>query len=130
LNAAKVYNIDEYPDFVNKVQPAMSSENWKVGYDQNQVEHDALKKLESFPGAPRILAYDPEVTFFNKWNKRDTMSSLIVGKLGNQQPTYWVRLQTLVPHNHLTRNHNLGKLVAKMRRKCLRMPSEIFRRHF
>ena len=123
LNAAKVYDIDEHPDFVAKVMPAITSKNWKEGYDQNEREYAALKQVESFAGAPRVLSYDKDVAFVNNWGERDTINILIVGKLGNQQPTYWVWLKTPVPHNHLTRNHNLGKLVAKMRRKCPRMPS-------
>ena len=130
LNAAKVYSIDERPDAIAKIQPAITSAHWRDGYDQNDMEFAALKKAESFGGAPRVLSYDRDVVLFNKWGERDTINILIVSKLGNQQPTYWVQLQTLVPHNCLTRNHNLGTLVAKMRRKCPRMPSEIFRRHF
>ena len=88
MNAAEVYDIDEHPEFVAKVMPAITSVHWKEGYDQNEAEYAALKKLESFPGAPRVLAYYPEVAFTNSWGERDTMSMLIVGKLGNQQPTY------------------------------------------
>ena len=123
MNAAKVYSIDEYPDFVAKVQPAVTSVHWREGYNQNEVEQEALQRVKSFPGACRVLGYYPVVRFFNKWGEEDFMNILIVSKLGNQQPTYWVWLKTPVPHNHLTRNHNLGKLVAKMRRKCPRMPS-------
>ena len=130
MSAAKVYDIDKQPDAVAKVQPAVTSAHWKDGYDQNEIEYTALKKAESFGGAPRVISYEEHVTFFNTWGEIDYMNILVVSKLGNQQPTYWVQLQTLVPHNRLTRNHNLGKLVAKMRRTCPRMPSEIFRRHF
>ena len=73
-----------------KIQPARSSVNWKEGYNQNEVEYAALQKVSSFPGAPRVLSYDMDVAFFNNWGERDTINILIVGKLGNQQPTYWV----------------------------------------
>jgi len=112
------------------VQPARSSTNWKEGYEQNQLEYDALMKLQSFPGTPRVISYEKEITVVNQWGQRDTMNLLIVSKLGNHKPTYTVWFQTLVPHNHLTRHHNLGKLVAKMLRKCPQMPSKIDRRRF
>jgi len=125
-----VYDPDERPEAMAIVQPARRSVHWNEDHEQNETEYTALKALESFAGAPRVLSYDREVVIFNEWGEKDFMNILIVSKLGNQQPTYWVQLQTLVPHNRLARNHNLGKLVAKMRRKCTRMPSEIFRRHF
>ena len=125
LNAAKVYNIDEMPSAVGKVQPARSSINWEEGYDQNELEFQSLMKLQSFPGTPRVISYEREVVFWNEWCQRDTMNLLVVSKLGNHKPTYTVWFQTLVPHNHLTRHHNLGKLVAKMRRKCPQLPSNI-----
>ena len=78
----------------------------------------------------RLYDFEYSMVFYNDRGETDTISILIVAKLGDQKPTDTVSLQTLVPHNHLTRHHNLGKLVAKMRRKCPRMPSEIFRRHF
>ncbi len=63
MNAARVYSIDEYPDAVAKVQPAVGSKNWVYEYDQNEVEYKALRKVESFPGAPRALSYNANIAF-------------------------------------------------------------------
>ncbi len=62
--------------------------HWKEDYEQNEAEYTALKALESFAGAPRVLSYDRDVVLFNEWGEKDKINILIVTKLGNQQPTY------------------------------------------
>ena len=61
----QVYDIEQLPDAVAKVMPSRRSIHWKEGYEQNEVEFEALSKLQSFEGAPKIFVYEESAAFIN-----------------------------------------------------------------
>ena len=62
-----MYDVKEHPEACAKIMPARSSLHWKDDYTQNELEYHALKKLESFPGTPRVLSYNPDMEASRLW---------------------------------------------------------------
>ena len=78
----QVYDIEQLPDAVAKVMPSRRSIHWKEGYEQNEVEFEALSKLQSLEGAPKIFVYEESAAFINVCGQIDFANLLVVSKLG------------------------------------------------
>jgi hypothetical protein len=78
----QVYDIEQLPDAVAKVMPSRRSIHWKEGYEQNEVEFEALRKLQSLEGAPKIFVYEESAAFINVCGQIGFANLLVVSKLG------------------------------------------------
>ena len=78
----QVYDIEQLPDAVAKVMPSRRSIHWKEGYEQNEVEFEALSKLQALEGAPKIFVYEESAAFINVCGQIDFANLLVVSKLG------------------------------------------------
>jgi hypothetical protein len=66
-----------------KVMPASSSKHWRVGWDQNDVERNALETLAMrLSYTPRVI-FAGDVEFVNTWGEQDVMNVLVVERLGS-----------------------------------------------
>ena len=70
-----MYDVKGHTEACAKIQPSRTSKHWEEGYDQNELEHDALMKLQAFPGTPRVLSYNPDMVHESKSYNRNRFSA-------------------------------------------------------
>ena len=76
-----VFECRSRPNVIAKVMPARSSQNWRSGYDQNEIEASLLESLKDIDGVPRVVAEYKELTIETTYGA-DVAHVLIVSRLG------------------------------------------------